>query len=232
MTATLPGLELPARVGHPARFSRQHLEAFAAALEQEAARVGHELRVLDPFAGVGTIHRLARPGIAWTVGGELEVEWACQDPRTLRGDATALPFAACSFDVLITSPAYGNRLSEHHQAHDGSRRYGYQRSLGRPLSPGNGAAIAWGDTYRILHARAWLEAFRVLRPGALACVNVKDFPRNGQPVPVVLWHRGALVNAGFVIESLTELESPGLPGEDHANARQYREAIIRARKPN
>jgi hypothetical protein len=63
-------------------------------------------------------------------------------------------------------------------------------------------------------------------------VNVKDFPRNGQPVPVVLWHRSALVDAGFVIESLTELKSPGLPGEDHANARQYREAIIRARKPN
>jgi hypothetical protein len=232
MATTLPGLELPASVGHPARFSRQHLKAFTAVLEQEAASVGHELKVLDSFAGTGTVHRLARPGIAWTAGVELEQEWAAQDPRTLRGDATMLPFRACTFDALITSPAYGNRLSEHHQARDGSRRYGYQRSLGRPLSLGNGAAIAWGDTYRALHTRAWLEAFRVLRPGALALVNVKDFPCDGQPVPVVLWHRGALVDAGFVIESLTELKSPGLPGEDHANARQYRETIIRARKPN
>lgn len=233
-TLAFTGLELPEPVDHPARFSSQHLAAFTRLLEAESRRLGRELLVIDPFAGVGTVHRLARPGIVSTVGVELEPEWQSQHPDTLQGDATALTFEDDSFDVLLTSPAYGNRLADHHNAKDDSKRYGYQRSLGRPLSPGNGAGMRWGEEYRDIHRRAWAEAFRVLRLGALALVNVKNYPNpagGGETVFAVEWHRDALAEAGFVIEDLEEIKSPGLPGEDHAGARRFLEVIIVARKP-
>ena len=48
------------------------------------------------------------------------------------GDATALPFADWTFDAVITSPTYGNRMADHHNAQDGSRRVSYRHSGKHP----------------------------------------------------------------------------------------------------
>src|SRR5580704_14131716 len=95
---------------HPVRFSAPVLAAIAPIVEQEAQRLGRPMRLLDPFAGVGSVHTLCSEsalgqGDLWgtmtsriaTVGIELEPEWACQHPRTMVGDARALPFAHATF---------------------------------------------------------------------------------------------------------------------------------------
>jgi hypothetical protein len=86
-----------------------------------------------------------------TVEVELEPEWASQHPRTMVGDARALPLPDATFDMVVTSPTYGNRMTDHHNAKDGSRRITYTHNLGRTLTPGNSGAMQWGEDYRQLH---------------------------------------------------------------------------------
>lgn len=191
---------------HGAKFSRRHLEVLEDALRPEAKRLeltDEELRVLDPFAGVGLIHRLPFN----TVGVELEPEWACGNPRTVVGDARRLPFPSGSFHAVATSPTYANRMAD---AYDGSgdtctrcegngldpepeadmdcgrcggsgkapsSRNTYRIKLGRQLSDGNTGGMQWGRDYRQLHRLAWTEAVRVVMEGGLLVVNVSDHVR-------------------------------------------------------
>ena len=97
---------------------------------------------------------------------------------------------------------YGNRMADHHEARDSSRRITYRHTLGRPLSPNNAGAMQWGDSYRALHLAVWREALRVPRSGGLALVNVRDHIRRRALMPVVLWHRSALAGLGFAIEDV------------------------------
>lgn len=110
---------------HPAKFSTAITNRIDEIVAGEALRLDRPLRILDPFAGVGRVHLLAEAphsfGRHETVGVELEPEWAANDPRTIVGDATALPFAADSFDVLVTSPCYGNRMKDSHNARERCR---------------------------------------------------------------------------------------------------------------
>ena len=98
---------------HPAKFSAPVLAAIAEDLREHLAPVTLNRsapRILDPFAGVGGIHKL------WpeyeTVGIELEPEWAATHPSTIVGDARYLPFDDDDFDAVVTSPCYGNRMAD------------------------------------------------------------------------------------------------------------------------
>lgn len=51
---------------------------------------------------------------------------------TVIGDATRLPFDNRMFDAVITSPTYGNRMADHHDAQDGSKRITYRHSGRHP----------------------------------------------------------------------------------------------------
>lgn len=75
----------------------------------------------------------------------------------------ALPFADASFDMVMISPTYGNRMGDHHNAKDASRRIGHTHTLGRTLTPGNSGAVHWEEDYRLLHRLSWEEVERVLR---------------------------------------------------------------------
>lgn len=177
-------------VKHPAKFS-------ASIMELLGDIVDPQWRILDPFAGTGRVHQLGE----LTVGVEIEPEWAAMHPRTVVGDATALPFPAASFDAVVTSPCYGNRMADHHEAKDASQRNTYRHVLGRPLSPGSAAAMQWGSEYRALHLAAWSEARRVLRPGGRIVVNVSDHIRKGQRMPVTEWHLHALDTLGLRMDA-------------------------------
>ena len=130
-------------MAHPAKFSK----AILAVLD---TLVDPDWLVLDPFAGVGGVHRL---GVR-TVGVELEWEWAVESRGTVVGDALNLPFPDQCFDAIVTSPTYGNRLADHHNARDGSVRHSYTHDLGRKLHSHNSGVLHWGPEYRAFHLRA------------------------------------------------------------------------------
>ena len=114
-----------------------------------------------------------------SVGVELEPEWVAMHSRTIVGDALDLPFHDDTFDVVATSPCYGNRLADHHNAQDGGRRHSYTHDLGRILHSHNAGTLHWGDAYRIFHVAAWAEAVRVLVPSGLFVLNISDHLRKG-----------------------------------------------------
>jgi tRNA G10 N-methylase Trm11 len=164
--------------------------------------------VLDPFAGIGGIHYLDQFGFP-TVGVEIEPEWAAAHPRTVQGDATMLPFADEVFPFVITSPCFGNRMADHHDAQDGSYRRTYKHCLGRDLSRANTGAMQWGSAYRTIHAVAWYEVWRVTRPGGVFVLDSKDHIRDHQRQHVTHWHYRVLTGLGFSLAEVIEPEVPG-----------------------
>jgi hypothetical protein len=186
-------------ISHPARFSDDLLRIFADLLPVEEYPV-----VLDPFAGTGRIHELPNR----TVGIEIEGEWAAMHPDTICGDALDL-LGLLGFqpgrpnenvermDAICTSPTFGNRLADHHDACDPELRRSYTHDLGRQLSTNNSGTISWGDEYRNFHRWAWFQAVDVLRPGGRFVLNIKDHVRRGEIQPVAFWHLATLVDLGL-----------------------------------
>lgn len=193
---------------HPAQYPDVVVEAFWWLLR---GRIGApDPRVLDPFGGVGGIFKLHR----WLPGArieavEIEPEWAAADRRITCGNALYLPWGAGTFDAVCTSPTYGNRMADHHEARDATRRNTYRHALGRPLHPDNSGAMQWGRRYRDFHKQAWAEAARVLRPGGWFALNCKDHFRAGDRKHVTEWHVGVLAGLGFVVVERMEVVCPG-----------------------
>lgn len=190
-------------VAHPAVFSDPVIRATLDLLGPE-----HE-KVLDPFAGVGKVHEIPNL-VDWdmtTVGVEIEPEWATVHPDTVVGDALDLPFDSDTFDAIITSPCYGNRLADSHNAKDGSYRRSYTHDLGRTLHENNAGSLHWGQEYRDFHAKAWVEAIRVLKPEGHFFLNISDHIRNKKRVHVASWHVSTLMFMGMKLEDAVRVET-------------------------
>lgn len=233
MTKAAAGTKPPK---HPARFSTELLPVFAEMLmppttviktiEPEGeARVTPWLRVLDPFAGTGRIHRLAELGPFSTIGVEIEPEWAHMHERTFVGNALALQFDDDSFDAICTSPTYGNRFADKHNAQDGSVRRSYTHDLGRTLSPVNSGAMQWSEKYRVFHEVAWREARRVLKPGGKFVLNIKDHVRSGERQFVSGWHITTLARLGFTLQWHEAVITQGMRQGANADVRVDAEQV-------
>jgi hypothetical protein len=219
---------------HPAPFSPLVLHELQVLVDRERRRLHRDPLVLDPFAGIGRIHDLRRCS---TVGVEIEPEWAACRRDTIVGDATALPAEWKErFDVVATSPVFPNRMTDHHNARDASRRHGYRFSLGRMPSEGSSAVMAWGPAYRNLHRTAAAEMFRVLAPGGLVAVDMSDSyrtrPRHEREViPAVEWWRQVLEDVGFsTVRVSGPIATPRLREGRNYEARVDGERIITGRK--
>lgn len=163
---------------------------------------GYE-KILDPFAGTGKI-RTVRPD-AYLL--EIEPEWAEIRGATV-GDALELPWPNNYFDAVVTSPTYGNRMADHHNAKDGSKRNTYRHTLGRELSPHNSGAMQWGKKYRTFHYTAWDEVRRVLKPDGKFILNISDHIRKGRQIQVTRFHRLLLLQLGFTVERDYRISTP------------------------
>lgn len=252
---------------HPAKFSREVLDALFKQMGQEVVRrYGHlnqenwphrPLKVLDPFAGIGGIHSTRT--IWWeTYGVEIEYEWAAARPGTIVGDATALPYADGTFDLVVTSPCYGNRMADTYDGkgvcracngdgaiypsvdpcercggtgQDQSSRHTYRLDLGRMPTAGSSAVMQWGRDYRMLHIAAWREALRVIQPEGLLLVNVSDHIRQGKVVRVSDWHRSVLKVLGATVEDQIPVYTRRMRKGANHRARVECEQLIVARKP-
>jgi hypothetical protein len=230
MTAT----ESAAPPRHPAKWTPAILDAIAQVLGSHYREV-HD--VLDPMAGVGGIHALNdRDDVQpfTTVGVELEPEWALQHPDTMVGNALDLPAEwTGTFDAVVTSPVYGNRMSDHHEARDESTRMTYRHYLGRPLSPQSSATMAFPSTpYRHFHERAWLEAIRVVKPGGLLVLNTKNFyeDKGNKLRRVTEFHLNTVMAQGCTIEMVIPVPVKG-DGRNQEKRAEF-ESVIFARTPN
>lgn len=95
---------------HPATYSKEVLEVVQRLVPNGA-------RVLDPFAGVG-YHLVDALPNREVVGIELEPEWAAAHPNVRQGNALYLPFKDGDFKWAVTSPVYGSRMSDSHNAQE------------------------------------------------------------------------------------------------------------------
>lgn len=207
-------------VRHPAKFSDVLLTHFAELLPPD-----RYVRVLDPFAGTGKIHQLPNH----TIGLEIEREWARMHSDTMVGDVMSMPeawFGSGRFDAICTSPCYGNRFADHHEANDGSRRRSYRHDLGRMPSAGSSATMQWGDQYRQFHIDAWRKVAQVLKPGGRFVLNISDHVRGGKVQPVGAWHVGVLSGVLGVIPTWEiPVQTPRLRDGENGELRVEHEMI-------
>lgn len=222
-------------VKHPAPFSLLILNEIGGILFDEHMRKinkgeGKKLRILDPFAGIGKIHGL-NDAHTTTVGVELEPEWANQHPLTEVGDALNLRFRKNSFDLIITSPCYGNRMADHHNAKDGSHRRSYKHYLGREPSEGASSAMQWGEEYRDFHARFMAEASRVLKPDGLFVLNISNHIRAGVEQRVSEWYMSVFLSMGYLLNQVIAVQTPRYRYGQNSETRTENEFIICMRKP-
>ena len=209
-------------VAHPAVFSDSILPVLASLLEPS------HMLILDPFAGVGRVHeqRDILPFNVTTVGVELEKEWADLHPETQQGNALALDFVDGTFDAIVTSPTYGNRLADNHNAKDGSVRRSYTHDLGRQLTEDNSGGMQWGPAYRDFHRAAWLEVKRVLKPNGRLVLNISDHIRQKKRQYVSSWHAETLIGMGFALADSSRVVTPRLRSGAHSTSRVSSELVL------
>lgn len=227
--------DAPTIPDHPATFSRNILAKLRdmVAAEREARGA---IRVLDPFAGVGTIHQLAEAQVS-TVGVELHPAWAAAHPDTICGSVVGVPaMFDRPFDVVATSPCYGNRMADSHDAREDSKRNTYAHALRRtghePVrTPDDATVMQWGPTYRAFHEDAWRACDRVLVPGALALINVKNHVRGGEVQRVAEWHLNVWLMLGYTVQEVRRIPTRGLAHGANHDLRVDAELVLALRKP-
>ena len=218
---------------HPARYSDPLLPVFAQMLRETDCQHIH-----DPFAGTGRIFELRKNGYTGTItASELEPEWAAMHPETEIANALQLPYPDESFDAIVTSPTYGNRMADHFTPGDGwenarSTRNTYTHAIGRKLHPHNSGAMQWGDEYRAFHRQAWTETRRVIRPGGYLILNISDHIRGGQRQPVTEWHIHTLTALDFSLIRSIPVPTRRQRRGQNGHLRTEEEYVIQFQKGN
>jgi hypothetical protein len=220
---------------HPAPFSDSVLGAIIDLVEEEALRNQvRGLRILDPFAGIGKIHELQQFGHR-TVGLEIEEEWAMQHPSTICTDLFRYR-PRKKFDALITSPCYGNRMADHHNARDGSHRRTYKHYLGRDVSENSAGAMAWGEQYRDFHRAFIFRSMQWVNPGGLYVINMKNHRKtvDGEVVEMKVsewWLTAMTMLEGMYLHSVVPIATPGYRFGSNSESRAEHEFLLVCRTP-
>lgn len=201
----------PKKTEHPAKFSK----AVTDRISKYLLDLPEPLFILDPFAGVGGVHEFNSDILnIHTYGIELEPEWASQHDRTYTGDARDLVDIAAwlGINCIVTSPCYGNRMADHHNAKDDSKRITYKHKLGHDLSEGSAAGMQWGEDYRNFHMFVWMRCTDLIRQagGGWFILNCKDHIRKDVHQAVTMWHIDFLNSIGWETVDVDLIDTKGM----------------------
>ncbi len=207
---------------HPAQFNKKILKEIADLAS------GH-YPILDPFAGTGKIFNIRQilgedtPILAY----DIDLGWPGTHAEVKQANALALPLADGSIGCIATSPVYGNRMSDCHEAKDDSRRFTYTHTLGRTLHEDNAGQLQWGPQYRAFHIKFLLESCRVLVPGGIFVLNIKNHIRAKRIQDVAGWWMATMQALGFVIEEERKVLSRGMRYGENGTERIGHEKVIK-----
>lgn len=191
--------------------------------------------IFDPCAGDGTRLKELRDNYlpdSFFLGTEIEKEWAEITPSIIMNmDAfDYLRLTVTRYDAILTSPVFGNRMSDNFNARDASKRITYRHRLGHELSENNSGKLQWGDTYRNFHERLWEECIRVLKPDGIFVLNIKDHIRKGKRILVTDWHIDTLCCLGMFVTEHVKMEVPSMKRGENYDLRIPYESIIAFQK--
>lgn len=229
---------------HPAKWSDSILDKIAEWIRMEPS-LSKNLAILDPCGGVGKIgalrQRLPDHKLRIT-SNDIEPGWAKQgtawgcDHLTWLDASISRPEWMDRFDLVITSFTYGNRMSDHHKAKDGSKRFSYFHCYGVDLSHRNtGLYKASQDDYWLLHEEILATIVLSLRPGGRFILNMSDHIKTRKvggekikEVQRVSARMAALAMANcFVMEDWIQVATPRLKqGQNHANRMDHENIFI------
>lgn len=191
-------------IKHPAVYTNSFIPIFAEKLIHFNC-----LNVYDPFGGTGKISLIKEHGFKGEIYcGEIEPEWTNQYQGIKHwfiGDSSKTNFIKDGFfDAICTSPTYGNRMADHFESKDTSKRLTYRHGLGRKLSNENTGKMQWGTSYKNKHFEIYVELLRILKNEGIFILNISDHIRSGVVIEVSKWHKELLEKLGLqLIESIS-----------------------------
>lgn len=191
------------KIKHPAVYSDQFLSIFYKYIKDTSS-------VFDPFAGTGKIGFLKSIGYNGVIiCNDLEPEYSAINSYNvdiwLHEDAEFVKPKEV-IDAIVTSPTYGNRMADSHNAKDASKRITYTHQLGRKLTEGNTGSMQWGEKYKNKHLACYKNFYDLLRDRGVFVLNISDHIRSGKIIPVSQWHFDTLISIGF--EHIETLKIP------------------------
>jgi len=182
---------------HPAEWAPRALEAIPEILRRWGVPDGGI--VLDPYGGVGNIHKLV--GYE-TISSEREAAWHLEAERRWPGRRNlCVPILDLGYfgelHAVVTSPTWGNRMADTYMGGSDemagrepskrSRRT-YPIALGYvPDVKESTCALQWGDDYRLLHERHLRHMAGLLRPGGVLVIDIADHQRGKRRQRVTDW---------------------------------------------
>ena len=218
---------------HPAKFSDSIVPVLRDILPD------HLSYVVDPMAGVGKIVEAGFP--CPIICNEIEPEWSSQIKQTdqvevLTGDCRDIDLPIDRDNgplAVVTSPPYGNRMADFFVSkRPESMKHRYAGDLGRKLSKGSVASVAFGDTFKTEMLSCYQPIWRQMQKGDLFVLNVSNFIRSYEEQNVESFFIKIFLESGEMV--LDELRPVGTPrnrgvGANY-NLRVNREVVMLFRK--
>ena len=210
---------------HGARYSKELLNPIANMLAGCS-------NIIDPFGGTGErLAEIAERVGCKAIGVEIQPNFIVRGDIVQQGDATSLLFPDCTFDGAVSSPTYGQRTNDNYGGCEGWNYSTYTAWNGGPLHRNNTGKVKFANSqYKQLHIEAWMELYRVLKPGSPFVLNIKDSWQGSNIVPVSQWHYVTLRSIGFIPVRVERVACPGMRNGSNRDKRIGKENLILFRK--
>jgi hypothetical protein len=239
-------------MSHPAKFSAPIIAVIREILLNNYPEWFGRPVLFDAFAGDGSALHALCADLGWLYSGcEIEASFI-NAPGIRRGDAcdpsmyppvTHPNETATSGWIVVTSPPYGNGLSDHAVANDASKRYTYRKAIStiegvdRELHESNLGRYGYRSTKRdgksTKRAEYWRIADKIVgnwSSASMVILNVSDFIARGQVEPHVADWKDLLARHGWTDQTDHPVGTQRMRNGENADQRVDHEVVIVGRR--